>query len=238
MLEADRHRDLRLDPRPGGANLRMATIGRSEIASAITDFALFLSKSATTGAFDVVALLSLAEERNLFCRDLGWNATYVPVHALAAPFRLSGTSPTGLTIDREDTRLGAAGEALFDASGAAAPRLIAERERLERFVADVEAARVMTARWVKLGLVEPITLALTLADGTMHELDGLYVLDHDAMASLDDRDILDLYRSGDLAAASLMTASLGQIERLRQLSERSGRPVAAIAVRGEDVRLV
>jgi hypothetical protein len=64
-------------------------------------------------------------------------------------------------------------------------------------------------------------VVLKRKDGTEHSIEGLYSLGSRALAELRDEVIVDLYRRGHIAAASLMRASLNQMERLRQLHNRS-----------------
>jgi hypothetical protein len=66
-------------------------------------------------------------------------------------------------------------------------------------------------------LIRPLQHNLRFDDGNEHQIDGLYSLGTDALAGLVDHAVLELYRSGNLAAAAIMSASLAQIERLRQL---------------------
>lgn len=215
-LEADRHAALRLDPLPGGAGLRFARLGRSEIPLAVADFPLCFAKDETTGRFDLIALLSLAEPRNLFWDNGHWASTYVPEAVIAAPFRLASSAPLGLSIDRTDPRLGASGDALFDEAGQPSDMVARSRDRLEQLIADVGDAREMAARFAAHALIRPLTLIATHADGADHAVEGLYSLDPEALHALGDETVVDLYRRGDLSAASLISASLAQVERLRQ----------------------
>jgi hypothetical protein len=216
MLEASLHGALRLDPQPGVGGNILLTIGRGEIPLAGADFPLFLAKDGTTGTFEIAALVGLTD-RNLFAARGGWASTYVPEIALSAPFRLAADSPTGLAIVRDDPRLGAQGDALFDAAGSETDTLAQMRERLRGVLDDVEAGRRMAADLVRRDLVRPVSLTLQYEHGTSHALEGLYTLDQAALAELPDAAVAELFRSGDLAAAILLHASLCQLERLRQL---------------------
>ena len=82
-------------------------------------------------------------------------------------------------------------------------------------------------------LIRPLQLVLRFNDGTEHQIEGLYSLGTEALASLTDDSVVALYRAGDLAAASIMSASLSQIERLRQLHNAS----SAKAITGATVTI-
>jgi hypothetical protein len=58
-------------------------------------------------------------------------------------------------------------------------------------------------------------------DSREHRVEGLYTLGTEALARLPDQAIVPLYRAGHLAAAAIISSSLAQLERLRQLHNAS-----------------
>jgi hypothetical protein len=221
-LDRSRHGALRLSPTPDLSRLRYALVGLSELAVACADFPLCLAKDAHTGRFNLIALFSLEEPRNLFWLAQRWQATYLPQAATTAPFLLDASTALGLAIDEDSPRLGREGIALFEADGRPTEVLSGSRARLQRVTRDVAAAQEMVERFAELRLIRPLVVVLTHKNGTEHQLDGLYSLGSDALAALSDAVVVDLYRRGYIAAASIMRASLSQIERLRQLHDLSG----------------
>lgn len=215
-LSAALHRDLRFDRLAAGATRRFARIGLSEIAFAAADMPLCLAKDGQTGRFNLIALMSLVEPGNLFVFGGGFQATYVPRAALLGGFRLDAGGAAGLAVDPTDSSLGENGEALFDGDYPA-PLLANVAQGLERLVADVAVAQTMVDRWAEYRLIRPLALSLTRDDGTVHDLAGLYTIDEVAMQALPDADVLALHRADRLAPAAILTASLAQVERLRQL---------------------
>lgn len=226
-LDAARHRDLRLEPRREGAARRYAPLGLSELARAAADFPICLAKEAETGRFNLIALLSLAEPRNLFWFNGEWQATYRPRAADAAPFRLDPAGACGLAIDERSAALGSNGTRLFDDDGRPAEFLVEMQSSLEFLVADIAQAQAMVDSFAQYRLIRRLRLVLRHDDGDEHEIDGLYSLGADAMAALADEAVLALHRADRLGPAAIMTASLAQIERLRQLNNISaGRSIA------------
>lgn len=157
---------------PNAGHLRYALLGLSEIALACADFPLCFAKDGETGRFNLIALLSLDEPRNLYWQNGGWRCTYVPQAALGRG---------GLMAD------------------------------------DLAAAQAMVDRFAGLGLIRAVEMVLALPDGREHEIQGLYTLSPQALADLDDRLVIELFRAGHIAAASLISASFCQLERLEQL---------------------
>ena len=221
-LDRARHAALRLHPTPYVERLRYALIGLSELATACADFPLCLAKDAQTGRFNLITLFSLEEPRNLFWLAQRWQATYLPQAAVTAPFLLDANTELGLAIDENSPRLGHEGNPLFDADGRPTAVLSEARARLQRVTSDVADAQVMVERFAELRLIRPLTVILTRKNGTEHQIEGLYSLGSNALAALGDDVIVTLYRLGYIAAASIMRASLSQIERLRQLHNLSG----------------
>lgn len=219
-LDPARHGTLRLRSMPDVSRLRYALLGLSELAVACADFPLCLAKDAHTGRFNLITLFSLEEPRNLFLLAEAWQATYLPQAATTAPFLLDASTAFGLALDEDSPRLGREGVPLFE-DGRPTQVVSDAHEHLQRVMRDVAEAQVMINTFADLRLIRPLTVVLKRKDGTEHSIDGLYSLGSRALAELRDDMIVDLYRRGYIAAASLMRASLNQMERLRQLHNQS-----------------
>lgn len=226
LLDATRHGALRLDRARGGARRRLVPLGRGEIAFAAADMPLCFAKDAQTGRFELVALLALAGEDNLFTSPAGYHATYQPRAAGLGALRLDPAGADGLAVDEADASLGGAGDALFTDGSAA--RWQAE---LRAVVDDVVAGRALGEVYAHRGLLRPLRITLTMVEGDGQVLDGLYVVADAALAELPDADVVAMHRADELAPAAILTASLAQVERLRQLhNARYPRQIATIGL--------
>ncbi|WP_033921987.1 SapC family protein [Sphingomonas sp. 37zxx] len=228
-LDRTRHAGLCVQPLRGAAARRLAQVGISEIALAAADTPLCLAKDAHTGRFNLIALMGLVEPGNLFSHDGAIGATYVPRAAMLTGFRLDPAGEAGLAVDEDDPSLGPQGEALFDATGttALADRLRAE---LDHIIADVAAAQALIDTYARLRLICRLRLNLRFDDNRVHAIEGLYSLAGSALATLDDASIVAMHRAGQLAPAAIITASLSQIERLRQLHNARHDRIRAIDI--------
>ncbi len=215
-LDPARHGSLRLRPTPDVSRLRYAQLGMTELAVACADFPICLAKDAHTGRFNLITLFSLEEPRNLFWLAEKWQATYLPEAAMTPPFFLDTGTPLGLAIDEDSPRLGNEGPPLFE-EGRPTQVVSEARDRLQRVTRDIADAQMMINSFAELRLIRPLKVVLERANGTTHSIEGLYSLGSRPLAELQDDVIVDLYRRGYIAAASLMRASLNQLERLRQL---------------------
>jgi hypothetical protein len=226
---------VQLRPTSSASGLRFALLGRSELTLACADFPICLAKEAATGRFNLIALLSLIEPRNLFCVNDQWRATYQPEATTTAPFFIDPDSEHGLAVDEDSVVLNAGGMQLFDASGKRTETLAHIATRLKRIADDIADAQHMVDDFARRKLIRPLQLILRLNDGLEHQIDGLYSLGTEALASLADNSVVELYRSGNLAGAAIMSASLAQIERLRQLHNASGaKPITSARVTIEE----
>ena len=223
-LHRARHASVQLRHPLDTSKLRFALLGRSELTLACADFPICLAKEATTGRFNLIALLSLIEPRNLFCPKDKWHATYRPEATSTAPFVLDPTSEHGLAVDEDSVTLNAGGIQLFGADGQPTDALKNIYGRLKRIIDDIADAQSMVDDFAQHKLIRPLQLVLRLGDGREHQIDGLYTVGTEALAALADDSVVKLYRSGNLAAAAIMSASLSQVERLRQLHNASGAP--------------
>lgn len=205
MLDPVRHAGLRWERWRGGAMRRIVPLGRSEVPLAAADMPLILAKDSQTGRFELAALVGLAEPINLFVSPEGYRATYQPRAAALGAFRIDGD---GLALDEADASLGATG-ALLDADTL--------RSEINRLIADVEAGRTLARAWAQRGVLRPLRLVLAMAGGGEQVLDGLYGVSDAALTEQGDAAVLAMHRADQLAPAAVLTASLAQVERLRQL---------------------
>ncbi|MBB3695391.1 SapC family protein [Sphingomonas sp. BK580] len=227
-LDPRRHGGVRFDAAAAGRGRAIAQLGRGEIALAACDMPVCFAKDGGTGRFNLVALMALGGD-NLFAGAGGFHATYMPQAVLLGAFRLA-EGGTGLAIDPADASLGGRGAALID-GGVVTPLVAELRVALQRLVEDVAAARALAEALARHRLLRPWRLVLRRADAREHALDGLYTIDEEALAALDEGAVMALHRDGTLAAAAVIAASRHQLERLRQLHD-AARPDARI-VAGE-----
>lgn len=209
-LDPVRHAGLRVHRLAGAAQRRLISLGRAEIALAAADMPLCFAKDAQTGRFDLVALLGLVEPVNLFVAADGYRATYQPRAAALTAFRLDAAGMGGLAIDEDDPSLGTRGEPILNT-------LPTWHGALEQVIADIAAARALAEGYARRGVLRPLVVTLTMADGHDQVLDGLYTVADAALATLDDAAVLAMHHADELAPAAVLAASLAQVERLRQL---------------------
>lgn len=221
-LDRADHGALRFDPTVVGPSRRIVQIGLSELALAAADMPLCLAKDANTGRFNLVALVGLVEPVNLFVHDRHFHATYCPRALQLTGFRLDPNGVAGLAVVEDDPAIGSSGDPLFR-DGAPSPVLAGITAALEHLVADIGAARAVIDDYATQRLIRPLNLVLQSDDGQEHVIDGLYTIGTELLMQLSDEEVVRTHRSGALASATLLAASLVQVERLCQLHNAGGR---------------
>ena len=225
-LDTVAHRDLRIDAvasSRNGDDKHLVQVILREFALLAVDYPILFGKQSDTGAFFCGAMLGFDERENLFLEPGGGMHGYRPLNLEREPFF---ATETGLAIDLDSPRISAfGGERVFDDAGEPTPylqRIIAIFRELRP---GMDETRTFIRTMLDLKLVEPIDIDVSFDDGTKSSVAGAYTINRDALADLEDAQVLDLFRRGYLHAASLMLGSLNQIPSLaRRRNDRLTAP--------------
>lgn len=221
-LNRDLHRNLKLDT--GTSNFAFAAgtnsilLAASEIAEAARDYPVVFI-GGPNGPWTVAALLGLRDNENLFVdADGNWaKGTYLPAFVRRYPFVLAEGGPKDaemtVCIDEACTRLGTEAGALFDETGAATTLLQDTIGFMQLFHSEMQQTSQLAQRLADLGLLTARSIEVVRGE-QRYALDGLHVVDREKLGTLDDAQVLELYRSGALFAINAHLVSLGQGERL------------------------
>ncbi len=202
-------------------------IGISEIPEAACDYPLVFLKMQETGSFQLVALMGLQPDRNLFVMEGHFGATYLPLQFARAPFALAKTETGGLVaaidIDHPNAR-DPSGASLFDGAGNETAFLTSMRAKLSANAEDQAATLAFTKALVEHDLLVQLPIDLDpIGDVSPIRLDGLYTIHRSKLAELSDGSVIGLHRAGYLGSAHAIANSLGQIVRLQQLHNAHAR---------------
>lgn len=222
QFNADRHRDVRIMPGPDMAwsrRLNHAQIGLSETGVAASDYPLLFMKDSESGRFRLVALFGLRPDANFFVVGAQWQATYLPLNAIGAPFHLAGPEKALCINEASDLVSTDTGIALFSEDGQETAELSRTQSMFDYLRSDLDAADVFVAAVVALGLIRPLAITLEFGEGESEQIEGLYSISPPRLEALDDAAILELYRRGFLDKIHIIINSLGQLNRIQQLSQ-------------------
>jgi len=179
-------------------------------------------KNADTGEFKAVALLGLKPGQNLFYSDQGWRADYVPKVLELYPFVLhheQDSSRSMVCIDSDSGLVNEQhGEPLFDAQGQQTQWLTNKAEQLVVHVENNYLTQHFIQSLLSHGLLIAQTLTLQLPNQEPYELNGLYVINEQALNQLPEAGFLTLRKTGALPAIYAVLNSMSRIEQLAKLS--------------------
>lgn len=232
LLNAADHADLRVITDRGAAfgdNQWFATTFPLEIRSCAACYPLFFFKDNQSQQTFPVALFGFAHGENLFLQD-GWQDQYVPLSVRRQPFLIGRQQiqqdgavreQRVLHIDLEHPRVSKTeGEALFLPYGGQTTFLQDMAGVLETLHLGMQDAQQFVAALAEYQLLEPVTVNITLKDGSSHQLVGFLTIAEEALAALDGPALAALHQRGYLQAIYLMIASQANIRQLVTLKNR------------------
>jgi hypothetical protein len=170
-------------------------------------------------SFTALAMFGFENGENLFLADGGWDARYIPLAVDIQPF-LIGTSEAGgeakqVHVDMASPRIGGdEGVRLFEADGRPSPYLEAIAEKLGALDAGYQESGDFFAALRRHDLLEPLTLEITLDDGSINRLVGFHVIDEERLRALDPGALAALHAEGHLMPIFMALASLSNIGAL------------------------
>lgn len=180
-------------------------------------------------AFTALALFGFENGENLFLDRAGWEPGYLPLSIDIQPFLIGGSGaedgPKQVHVDLASPRIATGGEGVrvFDETGRPTPYLEAMVEKLGALDEAYRASAGFFAALRRYDLLEPLSVEITLDDGSTHRLVGFDAIDEDKLRALDAAALGDLHANGHLMPIFMAVASLG---RLRELIHRKNRRIA------------
>lgn len=230
------HHDLRValdDWAPFGAIVNQALVFPTEFEEAQRDYPIVLRREGG-GGLHAVVLLGLDRDENLFLGQGGWEGRYIPAAIRSRPFAIGvverdGAAEPMIHVDLDHPAIGReAGAPLFLPHGGNAPCL----EHVSRALRCIHDGRALTgplyAAWDEAGLIEPITLRLSLDETTRYDVPDCLTIGPERLAALDGAALERLNRAGFLRPAFMVAASLGNVSRLieRKNARRATAPAS------------
>lgn len=185
-------------------------------------YPILFRRNAERDDFIALALFGFEEGENLFLGEAGWGADYVPLAMSIQPF-LIGAPATGsivkqVHVDMASPRIGGAGVdegvRAFDEHGRPTPYLETIAEQLGELDEGWQASGAFFAALRRHELIEPLTLEITLDNGSTNRLVGFHVIDEDKLRALDSDALGELHREGHLMPLFMALASLGNLNKL------------------------
>jgi hypothetical protein len=226
ILTAEAHRDLRI------ATHRSATFGDdvmccmtvpAEFRQVQNDYPILFRMNPERTSFSAFALFGFENGENLFLDGEHWDARYRPLAMEIQPFLIGmpqrgaagGQADKQVHIDLASARIAKnEGTRLFDEQGRPTPYLETIAEKLGELDEGYQTSGDFFAALMQYNLLEPLTLDITLNDGSSYRFGSFHVINEDRLRSLDADAVANLYARDYLLPIYMALASLSNIARL------------------------
>ena len=237
-VSPEEHKNIKIKTDTGisfSENIHLIPVVVSEFADVAANCPIVFVKDENSDRMRVAAMLGIEVEKNLFFEDGAWQATHVPLNIGRVPFSFA---PIG-----DEKQLGAAidlnhklvseeeGTPLFDEKGEPTDYF----KWVNSFLSNLFQGEMMTQKLVdeltKHDLLREVHLQIEDEAGTKSELAGLYTPSANLVQKLSDEAILELSKSGFLAAIHVAVQSMAQVKRLVQLhNKREGTNIRGVNI--------
>lgn len=229
LLSADAHRELRIRTERAaelGDAVMSCLVVPYEFRQVQNDYPILFQLNQERDSFTPVALFGFETGENLFLGEGGWEARSLPLAMAIQPFLIGGapdgTGDKQVHVDLASPRIGSGeGMRVFDAEGRATPYLEAMVERLGALDAGYQATGEFITALRRNALLEPLTLEITLDDGSTNRLVGFHIIDEERLQALDAETLGELHAAGHLMPIFMALASLSNIGKLVERKNQS-----------------
>lgn len=236
-LDKNKHKDLHVklsgdfahakDTHLAAASLREY----AQIASCMPIIFIKDPKSETTHS---VAMLGIEQGVNLFMAEGKWAGHVVPLNIQRYPFDVRPDGDKlGVFIDENSDLVGKEGEPLFTEE-APSPYLENRQKLLSELANSEMATRDFVKKIEDLGLFDSVVIRAQYANGQLRNINGMQTISEKRLQALDADTIADLHKIGYLGAIYAVLLSLGQLNRLVQLTQGGENPVRALQLQPEE----
>ena len=231
-LDKEKHKDLKVAVSntfkfAKDTHLAAATI--REFAQLAATMPLVFIEDANTKRHHIVAMLGMEQNQNLFLTGESWQGPHIPMNLLRYPFDVRPDGDKlGVFIDENSDLINDEGQPLFTDDGEPSEFL----KNRQQFLADLANSEMMTQRFVKqvidLDLLDPIQIRLIYKSGQQRNVTGMLGINEKKVLELPEDKVVELHKSGFLGAMYAVMMSLGQLNRLVELSNGTDNPIRSM----------
>lgn len=239
-LDKEKHKDLKVNVKAGLAHTsdsHLAAATLREFGQLSSSMPIVLIQDPNSSNFYCVTMLGLEQNSNLFLQDDKWQSHVMPLNMQRYPFDVRPDGEKlGVFIDENSSLLGEEGEPLFTEDGEPSDFLKNRQQLLGELANSEMTTQKFVKQLVELDLIEPMAALVTYADGQQRNITGLHIVSEKRLGELADDKVLELHKAGFLGAIYSMLISLGQLNRLVQLTTNTDKPIRGIQLRPEQAQ--
>ena len=228
-LDKEKHKDTKIAVNNAFAfakNTHLAAASIKEFAQLASTMPIVFIKDPNMDRHHVVTMLGMEQNQNLFLATDRWKGPHVPMNVLRYPFDVRPDGDKlGVYIDENSDLIGEEGQPLFTEAGEPSDFL----KNRQQFLSDLANSEMMTQRFIKqvleLDLLEEIQIRLVYASGQQRNVTGMMSINEKKLLELPEDKVMELHKSGFLGAMYAIMMSLGQLNRLVELSKDTDNPI-------------
>jgi len=233
-LDKDKHSALKVTPK-----VNFDLVSKTHLAAAtIREFAqlsgcmpLVFIEDPKSKNVHTVAMLGLEQGQNLYYAEDRWQGPHIPLNVQRYPFDIRPDGERlGVYFDENSDMLSEDGEPLFTDEGEPSDFF----KNRQKFLTELANSEMQNQRFIKqikeLELLEEIQIRITYTSGQVRNVTGVLSVNEKKLIELADDKVLAMHKAGYLGAAYSMMLSLGQLNRLVELSNKTDNPVQSIQI--------
>lgn len=169
--------------------------------------------------FMCLAVFGFENSENLFLKDNKWDARYIPLAMDIQPFIIGRPSEEGedrkVVVDLDSPRLGEGiGQRIFTEDGVPTTFL----ENISKKLAYLDDGYSKSGDFIKClqkyDLLEPLSIDVTLKDGSKNRLVGFHTINEDRFRKLSSEALAEFQDNGYLMPSFMLLASLSNLGAL------------------------
>ena len=232
ILTSEEHRTLRIATARGadlGDAVMSCLVVPNEFRRVQNDYPILFRLTPQRDRFQALAMFGFEPGENLFLDRDRWDARYRPLAMEIQPFLIGHPGTQGgdkqVHLDLDSPRIATGGEGvrIFDDVGRPTPYMDAVAEQLGELDAGWQSIDGFFAALTRYELLEPLTLEITLDDGSTNRLVGYHGIAEERLHALDAAALGELHAEGHLMPLFMALASLANVS---ELIDRKNRRVA------------
>jgi hypothetical protein len=236
-LDKNKHKDLHVKLNNDFAHTKdthLAAASIREYAQVASCMPIIFIKDPKSETTHSVAMLGIEQGVNLFMQNKQWSGHVVPLNIQRYPFDVRPDGEKlGVFIDENSDLIGKEGEPLFT-EGAVSPFLDNRQKLLSELANSEMATRDFVKKLEDLGLLESVIIRAQYVNGQQRNINGMQTISEKRLQALDADTIAELHKIGYLGAIYAVMLSLGQLNRLVQLTQTTENPVRALQLQPEE----
>jgi hypothetical protein len=230
-IRKEQHQNLKLASKRDLAHIagqHIVSVTAAEYAQASASFPVVFVKNPESPRYRSVVMLGLEPSENLFYNDAKWNGLSIPQSVGMTPFAL-GLDPdkeNTLTacVDMDSTLVGEDKDlAIFEEDGKESELLVNVQNSLGRLYENEKMTENFVKELEANDLLQELELNINFANGEKKKLTGIFTVSEEKVKALADDKVLDFHKRGLFVPIYAMLGSLGQINRLVQLRNLTGK---------------